>query len=118
MIRQLNEKATTRQKRTKERPGDTKGPLYEDGISFTEIRKGETKGGAVIPQVHSVIWVEEANKIRVENWKRARSQEVTMSPKENVNMDMSLLCPGGTAGQILYQSAHTTSLHEMWDELS
>jgi len=53
-----------------------------------------------------------------ERQKRARSQEVTMSPKENVNMDMSLLCPGGTAGQILYQSAHTTSLHEMWDELS
>ena len=85
MIRQLNEKATTRQKRTKERPGDTKGPLYEDGISFTEIRKGETKGGAVIPQVHTVIWVEEAYKIRVENWKRGeREQEArkfTMSPR-------------------------------------
>jgi hypothetical protein len=42
-----------------------------------------------------------------------------------VNIDLSLLNPGGNAGHILQQSAHATkspstarSLHEMWDELS
>jgi len=36
-----------------------------------------------------------------ERRKRARSQEVYNVTKENVNMDLSLLCPGGDAGHIL-----------------
>lgn len=69
------------------------------------IRKKKQKGGEVIPQVHTVVWVEEANKIRVQKRKRGKREREAKKCYSVTNENVKrwiLLCPSGNAAQILY----------------